>query len=128
MKRILTGLAGLLIALTALTPPARADLQLLMFEQAGCAYCIMWDREIGPIYPLTPEAGLAPLRKVDLRAKLPADLTIRSKPVFTPTFILVRDGVEVSRLEGYPGEDFFWGLLGKMLQQQPEWEAAAAEG
>ena len=25
------------------------------------------------------------------------------------------DGNEVSRIEGYPGEDFFWGLLGRML-------------
>jgi hypothetical protein len=25
------------------------------------------------------------------------------------------DGLEVSRLEGYPGEDFFWGLLAEMI-------------
>ena len=36
---------------------------------------------------------------------------------FTPTFILVQDGVEVGRIEGYPGEDFFWGLLGKMFDR-----------
>jgi hypothetical protein len=34
---------------------------------------------------------------------------------FTPTFVLMVDGVEASRIEGYPGEDFFWGLLGQML-------------
>jgi hypothetical protein len=36
---------------------------------------------------------------------------------FTPTFVLMVDGIEVSRIEGYPGEDFFWGLLERMLVQ-----------
>jgi len=36
---------------------------------------------------------------------------------FTPTFILVDDGREVGRIEGYPGEDFFWGLLGMMFER-----------
>lgn len=100
---------------------ARADLVLAMFEQPGCAYCIAWDREIGPIYPKTPEGQVAPLRKIDLRGPVPADVTVGSKPQFTPTFVLLRDGVEIDRLEGYPGEDFFWGLIGMMLEKQPEW-------
>jgi hypothetical protein len=25
------------------------------------------------------------------------------------------DGTEAARLEGYPGEDFFWGLLTQMI-------------
>jgi hypothetical protein len=37
---------------------------------------------------------------------------------FTPTFVLLVDGVERNRIEGYPGEDFFWGLLGRMLDQE----------
>ena len=37
-------------------------------------------------------------------------------PVFTPTFVLVREGRELARIEGYPGEDFFWGLLAAMLR------------
>ncbi|MBK1634442.1 hypothetical protein CKO19_01680 [Rhodovulum adriaticum] len=108
-------------ALGALAGPARAELVLAMFEQPGCAYCIMWDNEIGPIYPKTTEGAVAPLRKFQLREKLPASVELTSKPQFTPTFVLLRDGVEVGRLEGYPGEDFFWGLIGKMLQEQPEW-------
>lgn len=37
--------------------------------------------------------------------------------MYTPTFILLEDGQEVGRIEGYPGEGFFWGLLGKMLEK-----------
>jgi hypothetical protein len=37
--------------------------------------------------------------------------------VFTPTFVLVEDGTEAGRIEGYPGEDFFWPLLAKLIAQ-----------
>jgi thioredoxin-related protein len=116
------------LAITAVflcTPAARAELKLMMFEQQGCAYCIMWHNEIGPIYPKTSEGRAAPLVTQMLREELPEDVAIKSQPIFTPTFILLRDGQEIWRLEGYPGEDFFWGLLGKRLREEPEWIAAA---
>lgn len=90
--------------------------ELVMVEQRGCAYCIRWHADVGPEYPITPEGKFAPLRVVDLRA-LPDDLTLARRPVFTPTFILTRDGAEIGRLEGYMGEDFFWVLLDRLLQQ-----------
>ncbi|ARE41563.1 Regulatory protein SoxS [Rhodovulum sp. P5] len=88
----------------------------------------MWNNEIGPIWPKTTEGEVAPLRKFDLKARLPKDVSLVSKPQFTPTFVLLRDGVEVDRLEGYPGEDFFWGLIGNMLKKQPEWADHAETG
>lgn len=97
---------------------ALAGTELVMIEEPGCMYCARWHAEIAPIYPKTAEGKSAPLRRVDLRHQMPADLSFKSRPRFTPTFVLVRDGVEVSRIEGYPGEDFFWGLLGRMLQQE----------
>ncbi|TCO73022.1 thioredoxin family protein [Rhodovulum euryhalinum] len=132
MKRIFAALlcAGLLAA--APIGVARAELVLAMFERAGCSYCIRWKNEIGPIWPRTTEGAVAPLRPIDLDARLPGDIVLDRKPVFTPTFVLLRDGVEVARLEGYPGEDFFWGLIGEMLRKQPEWaehgEKGGAEG
>ncbi len=97
---------------------AQADtpFRLIMVEQAGCAYCKMWNDELGPIYPKTPEGQLAPLEHVDLRSDWAADLEIGPKPIFTPTFILLENSTEVGRIEGYPGEDFFWGLLGMALR------------
>ncbi|RAP42038.1 hypothetical protein BYZ73_06700 [Rhodovulum viride] len=99
----------------------RADLALGMVERTGCAYCVLWNREIAPIWPKTREGRTAPLRRIDLDAKLPEDVRLVSRPQYTPTFVLLRDGVEIGRLEGYPGEDFFWGLIGAMVQGQPEW-------
>lgn len=95
--------------------PASAEQVLYMFEQAGCAYCLQWDREVGAAYPLTDEGRAAPLVRVNIRDDLPQGVALAARPVFTPTFVLARDGQELGRIEGYPGEDFFWGLLGQMI-------------
>ncbi|HLP70020.1 MAG TPA: transcriptional regulator [Rhizobium sp.] len=95
--------------------PAGAAMELLMFEQPGCVYCARWDEEVSPEYPRTSEGRAAPLRRLDLHGRLPADLTIARSPAFTPTFVLVVDGVEKGRIEGYPGEDFFWTLLDGLI-------------
>ena len=108
---------------TLLASPARADLTLLMVEQPGCVYCARWDREIAPAYPKTEEGRLAPLRRVQLREPLPDDVTVERRATFTPTFILLDDGVETGRIEGYPGDEFFWPLLGALIE-----EAGADEG
>jgi hypothetical protein len=94
---------------------AVADTRLVMIEEEGCIWCARWNDEIAHIYPKTDAGKAAPLRRLDIHAPAPDDLTFTRKLVFTPTFVLVVDGQEVSRLEGYPGEDFFWGMLEKML-------------
>ena len=97
---------------------ARAGaLELLMFEQPGCIYCAAWNAEVAPEYPLTDEGKAAPLRRLQLRDPLPEGLQVASPPVFTPTFVLVEDGIETGRIEGYPGEDFFWPLLAGMISE-----------
>ncbi|WP_246831850.1 hypothetical protein [Thioclava sp. F36-6] len=97
---------------------ADSEFRLLMVEQVGCIYCRMWNNDLAPIYPKTPEGKTAPLQRVDLHKPFPDDITITGgKPLFTPTFILLQDGVEVARIEGYASEDFFWGLLDQALKK-----------
>ncbi len=106
--------ATVFFALPTLT---QAETALLMAEEPGCVYCAQWNAQIGPIYGKTGEGAAAPLRRVDITQTLPADITLARAINFTPTFVLLVDGEEVSRLEGYPGEDFFWGLVGMMLER-----------
>lgn len=96
---------------------AMADTFLVMVEEKGCMWCARWNEEIAHIYPKTKAGQAAPLRRIDIRADRPDDLTFARSLTFTPTFVLMIDGNEVSRIEGYPGEDFFWGLLEQMLSQ-----------
>lgn len=106
------------------TTPASGIIELIMVEETGCVWCARWNAEIAPVYPKTPEGKAAPLRRIDIRTPLPPDLDLASPPVFTPTFILVNDGKELARIEGYPGEDFFWGLLGILLTRHTDFTEA----
>ena len=104
--------------------PQNADAaQLVMVEQTGCHYCTQWKEEIGPIYPKTEAGQFAPLQMIDISERDPDAFDYARRVNFTPTFVLVDEGgTELARIEGYPGEDFFWGLLEKMLRDNTEFE------
>ncbi|RMD49918.1 MAG: hypothetical protein D6832_00785 [Alphaproteobacteria bacterium] len=93
--------------------------ELIMIAQQGCYWCETWDAEIGPVYPKTEEGRRAPLRRIDITEFDEGSIAGAGPVQFTPTFILVEDGREIGRIEGYPGEDFFWGLLDQMLTRLP---------
>jgi len=99
------------------TAPAQAEVRLVMFDQPGCVYCQRWTQEVGDVYAITAEGQRAPLWRMNIRDDLPASITLNSRPVYTPPFVLLNsDHSEVARIEGYPGEDFFWALLNSMLE------------
>ena len=106
-----------LCVVTWLPTLASADTFLLMAEEEGCYWCDRWNSEIADIYPKTQEGQSAPLRRYDIANGAPQGVVMTSRVHFTPTFILVMDDQEIDRIEGYPGEDFFWGLLGMMLER-----------
>jgi thioredoxin-related protein len=97
--------------------PAHAA-ELIMFYRDGCPYCAAWEREIAPIYDKTDVARQAPLRRVNLDRET-AQVVLRSRVIYTPTFVLADSNREVARIEGYPGHDFFWTLLERMVEQLP---------
>ncbi len=112
-------LLAFLAALLALGPPARAaELELIMFQTPECPWCQAWEAEVGVIYAKTPEGRRAPLRRVDIYAP-PPDLDQVNGIYYTPTFVLLAGGREVGRILGYPGEAYFWTLLGEFLDRQP---------
>ena len=100
--------------------PAFADMQLVIVGEQGCSWCDQWNEEISEIYPKTAEGKRAPLRRIDIHDTLPKDLSFSLGLNFTPTFVLVVHGVERGRIEGYPGEDFFWGLLAVLIDEADE--------
>ena len=93
--------------------------ELLMFEEQWCHWCARWHEEVGVVYDRTDEGRRAPLRRIDIHGSFPDDVVLSSRPQYTPTFVLVDTGREIGRIEGYPGEDFFWGLLQRMLERLP---------
>ena len=76
-------------------------------------------RRSGRLYPKSDLGRLLPLRTVDLDRD-PAPAVALLRPVlFTPTFVVADEGREIGRIEGYPGQDFFWGLLEKLARGLP---------
>jgi hypothetical protein len=110
--------SGLVVAMFILSVLTNAHAaELVMFEQAGCAWCETFDREIAPIYAKTGEGQRAPLRRVNIDHPLPSDLAFLDVERLAPLFVLIDKGREIGRIRGYPGEEHFWGLLGALIKK-----------
>ncbi len=106
---------------------ATTALELLMFRRAGCSWCAAWDLEIAPIYPKTDIGKRVPIRFVDIDRIGDLEIEVTSPVRFSPTFVLVDDSREIARIEGYPGQDFFWGRLKALVPPLPQPAAATAD-
>ena len=113
---LLAQTAGLVLGLSVLGSSHLSAAELLMIEEEGCYWCDAWNEDVAPIYSKTLEGKAVPLSRAGID-DVDTLVTVKSLVLFTPTFILVEDGKEVDRIEGYPGADFFWGTLGKMLEK-----------
>jgi len=111
-----------LLFISVLAFPAIAETRLIMIEEEGCVWCIQWNNDVGGEYAITLEGKIAPLWRHNISDPTPEGVAFSSPPQYTPTFILLVDGEEVNRIEGYPGEGFFWGLLELMLANLSESE------
>lgn len=109
-------IAGLIATATLMASalPVRAA-ELLMFTRKHCPYCVLWERQVGPIYPKTDEAKIAPLRRIDLDDPTAQPPSLTPVVTFTPTFVLMQDGREVGRFSGYGDDLTFWSVLGTLL-------------
>jgi hypothetical protein len=118
--RLLRFIVPLLLAAATVLPslPAGAA-ELVMYRSAGCPWCAAWDREIGPIYGKTEIGRRLPARLVALEGEHPR-ISLTSRIIYSPTFVMVDHDREVGRIEGYPGPDFFWGMLERLAQKLPE--------
>ncbi len=103
------------VAAVALTAANACASELVMFERDGCPYCARWDAEVAPAYMKTVEGLRAPLRRYNIGLGQPKDIVLERPVRYTPTFVLVDDGREVSRITGYVENGMFWGLLQPMI-------------
>ncbi|NQV82547.1 MAG: hypothetical protein HQ494_01890 [Rhodospirillales bacterium] len=97
--------------------PAFSAVELVMFNSTTCEWCEVWEEEVGVVYGKTAVGQNFPVHRVDIFDDRPANLKHLRGIRFTPTFVLLKDGVEAGRITGYPGESFFWGLLEKMVEE-----------
>ena len=104
-----------LFAFAANLMPVTANAaELVMFESRGCIYCQRWERAVGSVYDKTAEAKVLPLRRIDVDRQSASGVELNSPVHYTPTFVVVDQGREIGRIEGFSSDDSFWGLLDEL--------------
>lgn len=107
---------ALIVALRAGQATARpAGLRLIMAERGDCPWCAAWRREVLPGYARSAQGRDAPLLPVPIDGPWPDGLALARAPSDTPTFILVRGGMEVGRFAGYDNPAGFRADLAAVL-------------
>lgn len=119
-RRLMLSAACALLPLVATAEEPRdwsaAPWQLMMVGSPACHFCRAWEAEIGPGYAASPAGRAAPLFHVDVDGPYPDGLALARRPWITPTFVLLRDGSEVGRVEGYVGKRHFHPVLGQVMR------------
>ena len=108
----------LLAAIGLVALPVTAA-ELLVIEDKRCAPCLLFDRQVAAIYARTTEGASVPLRKLPFGRVPPAPYGFVGAASVAPTFVLVDEGREIGRFEGYSSDELFWMSLTALLQKLP---------
>ena len=91
--------------------------ELLVVSDRSCGPCILFEREVGTTYARTEEARRAPLRLLPHGKPAPAPYGFIGQAKVAPTFVLVDEGREIGRFEGYSDDELFWMRLTVLLRE-----------
>ena len=116
MKSFIKLLICVILPFSGFLNIALAKDQLIMVTDKNCIFCIVWEREIGKIYPKTEIAKTFPLNRIEIKdfnKNTPAGLV---KSNVTPTFIFIKDKKEKGRIYGYSNPEMFWWRIDEILE------------
>ena len=92
--------------------------KLYMLTDKNCLYCMVWEKEIGKIYPKTDISKQYPLTRVfvhndveDLKQKI-------FKTNLTPTFVFFINSKEIGRIEGFSSPEMFWWQVDEIVENK----------
>lgn len=111
--------AAMAVLLACLPATAARAAELLMVTRPHCPYCKLWEIQVGSIYDRTRESSLAPLQRMKIEDISSSAYVFNEPVLYTPTFILLDENVEVGRIVGYADEAAFWGLFDELLSRLP---------
>jgi thioredoxin-like negative regulator of GroEL len=103
-----------------LAPVAAASVaqEIVVFEVENCTYCSAFRSQILPNYRQTPRSAELPIRFVDVNATGVDKMKLIAPIQMVPTVVMMKNGQEVDRIQGYTGPDMFHQLVTKMLQAE----------
>lgn len=120
---LVLGLTAALAPAASRAAPDRDSLpgtgfELIAFEAPGCNYCPIFRRDVVPSYAATRAGKAAPLRFIDVNDRAADQLQLSGPVTMVPTVVLVRDGVEIGRINGYFGRENMHRMLDTLLPHE----------
>ena len=94
---------------------AKDNSLLLMITDKTCLICMVWEKQIGKIYPKTEIANKFPLSRIEMSDFVNYSKHKIKKTNITPTFIFIRNNNEQGRIEGYTSPEMFWWQVDEII-------------
>ena len=94
---------------------AKDNSLLLMITEKTCLICMVWEKQIGEIYPKTEIANKFPLSRIEMKDFVNYSKHELKKTNVTPTFIFIRNNNEQGRIEGYTSPEMFWWQVDEIV-------------
>lgn len=102
--------------LTVSSSSAKDNSLLLMITDKTCLICMVWEKQIGKIYPKTEIANKFPLSRIEINDFVNYSKHKIKKTNITPTFIFIRNNNEKGRIEGYTSPEMFWWQVDEIIR------------
>ena len=102
--------------LTVSSSFAKDNSLLLMITDKTCLICMVWEKQIGEIYPKTEIANKFPLSRIEMNDFVNYTKYKIKKTNITPTFIFIRNNNEKGRIEGYTSPEMFWWQVDEIIR------------
>ena len=101
--------------LTVNSSSAKDNSLLLMITDKTCLICMVWEKQIGKIYPKTEIANKFPLSRIEINDFVNYSKHKIKKTNITPTFIFIKNNNEKGRIEGYTSPEMFWWQVDEII-------------
>ena len=85
--------------------------EVIVFEIGGCTHCTAFRDNLGARYLASTTNRAAPMRFVDVGRLDPHAFQLRADINTVPTIVVMQDGREVDRVEGYPLPELLFGMV-----------------
>ena len=108
-------LCVLVLKLTLSSSYSRDNSLLLMITDKTCIICMVWEKQIGKIYPKTEIANIFPLSRIEINDFVNYSKHRIKKTNVTPTFIFIKNNNEQGRIEGYTSPEMFWWQVDEII-------------
>ena len=86
-----------------------------MVTDKTCLICMIWEKQIGKIYPKTEIANKFPLSRIEIQDFVNYNKYKLEKTSITPTFIFIKEDNEEGRIEGYTNPEMFWWQVDEIV-------------